>query len=238
MTGDRSLRTDGDGSVVRTGLPRAVEVPLAAVALVAALPVIALSAAAIALTSRGPILFRQKRIGRGGKPFEMIKLRTMRISPGGPRVTARGDTRVTAVGRFLRRLKIDEIPGLWNVLRGDMALVGPRPEVPDLVDSGDALWREVLQARPGLTDPTTLDLRDEEEILARVEGDRDRFYREVLRPRKLEGYVSYLRRRTPWSDVRVLFETARALLRPSRRAPLPADLSEGPAGLERRPGIR
>ncbi len=129
-------------------------------------------------------------------------------------VTARGDDRVTPVGRFLRRTKLDELPELWNVLKGDMALVGPRPEVPELVDLTDPLWVEVLEARPGLTDPVTVGLRNEELLMAGVEGDRDRFYREVLQPRKLRGYADYLRNRNWRSDLGVLGATAVAILRP------------------------
>jgi len=129
-------------------------------------------------------------------------------------VTARGDDRVTSVGRFLRRTKLDELPELWNVLKGDMALVGPRPEVPELVDLTDPLWVEVLRARPGLTDPVTVGLRNEELLMAGVEGDRERYYREVLQPKKLRGYAAYLRNRNWRSDLRVIGATAVAILRP------------------------
>ncbi len=108
-------------------------------------------------------------------------------------MTAGGDSRVTAIGRFLRRTKLDELPELWNVVRGEMSFVGPRPEVERFVRLEDPLWREVLEARPGLTDPTTLRLRDEESLLASVEGDREAYYRETLQPLKLRGYVEYLR---------------------------------------------
>ena len=200
----------------RSGLPRAVEAPLAVVGLLAASPVIALSAAAVVASSGFPAFFRQSRVGRGGKPFTLVKLRTMRPSRGGPEVTARGDDRITAVGRFLRTTKLDELPELWNVVRGEMSFVGPRPEVPRYVDLEDPLWQEVLRARPGLTDPTTLHLRDEESLMAGVEGDRDRYYREALQPAKLRGYVDYLRRRTWRSDLDVIWRTIAAILRFSR----------------------
>ncbi|MCU0235267.1 MAG: sugar transferase, partial [Thermoanaerobaculales bacterium] len=103
----------------------------------------------VALSSRGPVLFRQQRVGRGGRPFTMLKFRTMRVGGGGAQVTAAGDGRVTAVGRLLRRLKLDELPELVNVLGGELALVGPRPEVPRFVDLGDPRWRAVLEERPG-----------------------------------------------------------------------------------------
>jgi lipopolysaccharide/colanic/teichoic acid biosynthesis glycosyltransferase len=179
-------------------------------------PVLAVAAAAIAATSGLPVFFRQERVGRGGRPFTLIKLRTMRATGGGPKVTAGNDPRITAVGRFLRRTKLDELPELWNVLRGDMSFVGPRPEVADYVHPESALWREVLSVRPGLTDPVTLRLRHEEELLEAVQGDREKYYRETLQPRKLEGYVDYLRRRSWRSDLGVLLATAGAILRPRR----------------------
>ena len=156
-------------------------------------------------------------MGRGGRPFRLVKLRSMRVAREGPRVTARGDDRVTPVGRVLRRTKLDELPELWNVLRGDMSFVGPRPEVPEYVDLTDPAWAEVLQARPGLTDPVTLALRDEEDLMESVAGDRERYYRETLQPRKLAGYRSYLQRRTWRSDVGVIWSTVVALL-PGRAA--------------------
>lgn len=195
------------------GLPRAVEVPLAAVGLVVAAPVLALAAGAILLTSGLPVFFRQTRVGRLGKPFTLVKLRTMRVTRGGPEVTARGDSRVTGVGRFLRRTKLDELPELWNVVRGDMAFVGPRPEVERFVQRADVRWQEVLSVRPGLTDPVTLSLRDEETLLAGVEGDPEAYYREHLQPRKLEGYRDYLRRRSWRTDLVVIWDTLKALAR-------------------------
>jgi lipopolysaccharide/colanic/teichoic acid biosynthesis glycosyltransferase len=215
--GDAGLSSEPPaGGPGRRGLPRAVEAPLALVGLVAVSPVLAAAAAAVVVSSGFPALFRQPRVGRGGKPFTLVKLRTMRPSREGPEVTARGDARITAVGRFLRATKLDELPELWNVLRGDMSFVGPRPEVAHYVDLQDPLWQEVLRVRPGLTDPTTLSLRDEESLMAGIEGDRDRYYRESLQPAKLRGYVSYLRRRTWNSDLVVIWHTILSILRLSR----------------------
>jgi lipopolysaccharide/colanic/teichoic acid biosynthesis glycosyltransferase len=120
------------------------------------------------------------------------------------------------VGRFLRRSKLDELPQLWNVVRGDMSLVGPRPEVARYVDMQDPVWQRVLRVRPGITDPVTLQLRDEEALLAGVEGDRERFYREELQPEKLRQYAAYLENRSAWADVKVLYKTVLAVLFPGR----------------------
>ena len=198
---------DDAGGALRPGLPRALEILLALSGLAVAAPAIVLAAAGIVLTSGFPAFFRQKRVGRGGRPFTMVKLRSMRPSRGGPKVTAGGDSRVTPFGRFLRRSKLDELPELWNVLKGEMSFVGPRPEVPELVDPANPLWKEVLLARPGLTDPVTVRLRDEETLMAGVEGDREAFYRETLQPFKLQGYCEYLRRRSWKTDLGVLART-------------------------------
>src|SRR6267143_1863902 len=114
--------------LIKPGIPRSVEAVVSLAALVVCMPVLALAAAAIAVTSRGPVIFRQQRVGLGGRAFLLYKLRTMRLEPGGPQVTAGDDARVTWVGRLLRRTKVDELPELWNVLKGEMSLVGPRPE--------------------------------------------------------------------------------------------------------------
>jgi lipopolysaccharide/colanic/teichoic acid biosynthesis glycosyltransferase len=169
-------------------------------------PFLVLAAALIRLTSGRPVLFRQERIGRAGRPFQILKLRTMHESVG-PELTEAGDTRITPLGRFLRKSKIDELPQLWNVVKGEMSLVGPRPEVPRYVDAANPMWLEVLKARPGMTDPVSVQLRDEEELLARAVEDPERFYLEQLQPLKLNGYLAYLRQRSWISDVKVMART-------------------------------
>lgn len=196
---------------------RAIDTFLALTALVLLSPVLLVVAIAVRLSSPGPVIFRQVRVGKGGRPFEILKFRTMRSARGGAEgdyVTASGDPRVTPLGRRLRRLKLDELPQLVNVLRGEMALVGPRPEVPAYV----ALWptgeREtILSVRPGLTDPVSLALRDESDVLASA-SDPERFYREVLLPRKAAWYAEYVRDRTARDDLAVLLGTVRAVLVP------------------------
>jgi lipopolysaccharide/colanic/teichoic acid biosynthesis glycosyltransferase len=200
-------------------LPRWVEVPAAVLGLLLLSPVLLVAAVAIKATSPGPVFFRQQRVGRRGRPFWLCKLRTMRVRAGGPRITVRGDARVTLVGAVLRHLKLDELPELWNVIRGEMALVGPRPEVVEHVDLTSVLWQDVLSVRPGITDPVTLHLRNEEVVLAHSGDDAHRFYQEVLQPFKLLGYRSYLERRSWRSDLRVLVQTVRAVLLPSSVSP-------------------
>lgn len=210
-----SVSSDPGFGPIRSGLPRPLEAVLALAGLVAVAPLVAVLAAAVALTSGLPVLFRQTRVGRHGRPFTLVKLRTMRASQGGLEVTAHGDERITAVGRFLRRTKLDELPELWNVLRGEMSFVGPRPEVARYVQTDDPRWQDVLRARPGLTDPVTLRLRNEEGLLGRVEGDRELYYRETLQPLKLEGYRAYLQRRSWRSDLVVIWDTLRAIVLPA-----------------------
>jgi lipopolysaccharide/colanic/teichoic acid biosynthesis glycosyltransferase len=212
-------KKDGTAAI-KNGLPRQAEAAIALIGLVMAAPLIALTAIAIVVPSRGPVIFRQKRMGRKGRPFTMYKLRTMRVANSGPLVTAGDDVRVTLVGKFLRKTKLDELPELWNILKGDMSLIGPRPEVPRYIDLEDPLWRLVLEARPGIADPMTLRLRNEEALLVEVEGDRERFYLETLLPFKLEGYLDYLQARSWRSDLKVLWQTIVAVAFPYK-APLP-----------------
>jgi lipopolysaccharide/colanic/teichoic acid biosynthesis glycosyltransferase len=196
------------------GIPRFLEAAIAGAGLLLLSPFIGLAAILVRASSSGPAFFRQERVGRDFRRFTLYKLRTMRASEGGPQVTARGDRRITPIGRLLRRSKVDELPQLWNVVRGDMGFVGPRPEVPRYVDSSNPLWSRVLGVRPGITDPVTLELRDEEAVIAGIEGDRERFYREELQPEKLRRYVDYLEARTAWKDVGVLCKTVLALVIP------------------------
>jgi len=144
----------------------------------------------------------------------------MRVANSGPLVTAGDDTRVTPIGKFLRKTKLDELPELWNILKGDMSLIGPRPEVPRYIDLEDPMWRLVLEARPGIADPMTLRLRNEEALLVEVEGDRERFYLETLLPFKLEGYLTYLQARSWRSDLKVLWQTVIVVAFPNK-TPLP-----------------
>lgn len=200
-------------TVAAAALRRAIDVTASAIGLVVLSPVMAAIAVRIKQDSPGPVIFAQQRVGRHGRPFTIYKFRTMQVSAPGPSVTATGDPRVTRVGMRLRATKLDELPQLVNVLRGDMSLVGPRPEVPDYVDK----WphdsaQSILSVRPGITDPVTLSLRDEERILAGSTQPAI-FYEEVLLPSKAKQYTEYVGTRSISSDIRILAQTAWALRR-------------------------
>lgn len=206
---------------IPNGMPRPLEILFAVGCLLICSPLLILSGLVLLMTSGSPLLFKQTRVGRRGSTFTMYKLRTMRVDLGGPEVTARGDCRITRIGRLLRRTKLDELPELWNVVRGDMSLVGPRPEVPKYVNFENVLWQEVLQVRPGITDPTTLQLRNEEELLGFIHEDPEQFYLNTLQPYKLQSYIIYLRQRSCRTDFNVLFRTLLVVLLPAR-APIPS----------------
>jgi FlaA1/EpsC-like NDP-sugar epimerase/lipopolysaccharide/colanic/teichoic acid biosynthesis glycosyltransferase len=206
---------------VKAGIPRLLEIVLALIGLILSAPLLALAVVAIALSSRGPAIFRQQRIGYRGRRFTLYKLRTMRATPElSLQVTAADDSRILPVGRWLRRAKLDELPELWNVLKGDMSLVGPRPEVERYVDLNNPIWRMVLEAKPGITDPVTLSLRNEEALMAEVNGDREDFYLNTLQPIKLQGYLEYQRGRSFRQDLKILCRTFSAVALPNT-APVP-----------------
>lgn len=139
----------------------------------------------------GPVLFTQQRIGRHGRVFSIYKFRTMTVDHDGSSVSVRGESRITPLGVHLRRCKLDELPELWNVLRGDMSFVGPRPDVPGYADQLQGDNRRMLELRPGITGPATLKYRNEEELLARVD-DPIRYNDEVLFPDKVRLNLYYL----------------------------------------------
>lgn len=191
-------------------LKRTFDIVISSIALTVLAPLLVAIAVAVRLDSPGPALFRQCRVGKSGKDFTILKFRSMHhtiADQNGPKITAAGDSRVTRLGRLLRRTKLDELPQLWNVVRGDMSLVGPRPEVPEYVATYDESQREILQYRPGITCPSSLDMIDEEELLAASDNPQ-RYYREVLLPRKLSIAQRYAENARVTSDIVILFKTA------------------------------
>jgi lipopolysaccharide/colanic/teichoic acid biosynthesis glycosyltransferase len=218
-------------SEIKQGLPRWLEATLALCGLVLAAPFIALSGVAVAVSSGRPVLFRQRRVGQHGRTFELYKLRTMIPSTAGPQITSGDDARITRLGRIFRQTKLDELPTLWNVLRGDMSLVGPRPEVPRFVKPEDPVWQKILSVRPGITDPVTIQLRSEAELLRSVAGDTEQYYVDELQPAKLQGYVAYLEQRNWRTDLKILWRTMFAVVIPRATAPVSDFAKVGEAGL-------
>jgi lipopolysaccharide/colanic/teichoic acid biosynthesis glycosyltransferase len=185
---------------------RGLDVLLAAAGLVTLSPVLAVIAVAIRLDSPGPVLFRQTRVGAGGRPFTMLKFRSMRVATAGPEITARGDARVTRVGRRLRRTGLDELPQLVNVVRGEMTLVGPRPETPSLAACYPPELRTVFRYRPGLTGPAQLCLRDED-ALAPGDSDLQTHYLVDVVPRRVAVDLAFQTRPTLRATLVVLRDT-------------------------------
>ena len=173
------------------------------------LPLLLAIAVTVGLDSPGGIFFRQIRVGRCGRTFSMFKFRSMRAVPdhNGPLITRQGDPRITRVGAFLRRTKLDELPQLINVVRGDMSLVGPRPEVPKYIEMYPPELRHiVLSVRPGMTDEASIEFRNEEALLACASDPEAKYVREVL-PRKIDIYVRYVKNRNFLGDLSILLRT-------------------------------
>jgi lipopolysaccharide/colanic/teichoic acid biosynthesis glycosyltransferase len=196
---------------------RALDVLVAGGALLVLAPLLAAVALAVRASSGSPVLYRQVRVGRRGRRFVLLKFRTMATRAPGPSVTPADDARVTAVGRRLRRWKLDELPQLLHVLSGTMSLVGPRPEVPEYLEALGAAGREYVAVRPGLADPATLAYWDEGDRLARA-ADPERVYLESILPAKVRISCAYGRHRTFGSDLRVLAAVAGRVLGVGRSA--------------------
>jgi len=212
------MRPPGAGRAYCNGrLKRGFDLIASALGLVALSPLLLVLAVVVWVSSGPPVLFVQKRAGRHGKPFPLLKYRTMRQgAEAGLALTGSGDPRVTPVGRLLRVTKLDELPQLVNVLRGDMSLVGPRPEIPRYVAGYGPGHRMVLEVRPGLTDPATVLFRNEESLLGRVEDDRkERYYKEEILPKKLGMNLEYLERASLPYDLLLLLRTLLVVLLPN-----------------------
>ena len=199
-----------NGLYLRMG-KRFVDTACALAGLLVTSPVLLACAVAIRLDSRGPVFFRQRRVGRHGKTFRIFKFRTMIVGSDGSKLTASGDIRVTRVGKILRKSKLDEIPQLLNVLRGEMSLVGPRPEVPEYTEKYTLHERRVLEVRPGITGPASLAYIDEEQLLASVE-DRERYYVDTLMKHKLRYDLAYCGHICLLEDMRIIFRTGGSLV--------------------------
>ncbi len=200
---------------------RSVDILFALFLLIAALPILLLAAILIKLDSEGPVLFRQTRVGQGFRRFQLVKLRSMAYGADGSAYTLGADPRVTRIGYWLRRLKVDELPQLWHVLTGEMSLVGPRPVVPELCKQYRHAYRRLLTVRPGLTDPAAIKYCQESDVLA-LAADPRRYFHSVVMPDKLRISQFYMNTASVRSDLGVLAQTIFALLHSWRTADTPA----------------
>jgi len=183
------------------------------IGLVVLAPILVLVSLFVWLGDRGPVFFRQERVGRGGRLFRIHKFRTMRVANTGSQVTSADDDRITPLGKVLRKTKLDELPQLIDVALGDMSLVGPRPEVPRYVAMwGDEARAEILSVRPGITDPAAIAYRNEQDELAAAE-DPEAHYTQVILPRKVAMYRDYVRNRSFTGDIKVILGTLAAVFR-------------------------
>jgi lipopolysaccharide/colanic/teichoic acid biosynthesis glycosyltransferase len=200
-------------------LKRSLDLVVGSILLVVSLPVLAFAALWIKIETGDPALFRQMRMGKGFRPFSILKLRTMRMGKGGPSYTFGRDPRITRVGYWLRRFKIDELPQLWNVVKGEMSLVGPRPVIPELTEEFREEYNELLRVRPGLTDPATVKYSHESEMLA-GKPDPLRVFKQVVTPDKIRISMAYQQRATVWSDLVLMARTLGVVIG-SVRGPAP-----------------
>jgi len=170
-------------------------------------PIFILLSIVIKLTSKGTVFFIQERVGKDGVLFNMIKFRSMKmIQQSKSTISVKGDMRVTKVGSFLRRYKLDELPELWNVLKGEMSLVGPRPDVPGYADFLRGEDRNILKLKPGITGPASLKYANEEEILARQENPKE-YNDKIIYPDKVRINLDYYYQSNLWIDIKIIFAT-------------------------------
>jgi lipopolysaccharide/colanic/teichoic acid biosynthesis glycosyltransferase len=217
LTADRSPMAETDSGVSSWNSSfgkRLLDIIGSSIVLVLASPLMLLVAAAVKISSSGPVFFRQERVGKRGAEFAMLKFRTMynRPSDGGPGLTRKGDNRVTPIGKLLRKWKLDELPQFLNVLRGQMSLIGPRPDLADFYATLNPARRQILCLKPGITGWATLRFRDEESVLAAVsQEEMVNFYVSDLLPRKVDLDLSYARGATLKGDIGILLQTLGAI---------------------------
>jgi lipopolysaccharide/colanic/teichoic acid biosynthesis glycosyltransferase len=185
---------------------RAFDLAVCLLILPGALVIGAVTALLIFIDSPGSVFYPSTRVGRGGRTFRMLKFRKMRRSAQGGPLTMSDDERFTPIGSFLALTKLDELPQLWNVVRGDMRLVGPRPEIPEFVERYREQYADVLEVLPGITGPAAVEYASESHLLS-LQRDPRRFYEDAILPRKIEIDLEYIRTRTLWKDARILAHT-------------------------------
>lgn len=204
-----AVRLPSSGRLYRK---RLFDMVCAALGLLGLSPVLLLCALLVGLTSPGGVLFRQERVGKDGVPFTIYKFRSMRKDNAGLKISTSSDSRITPVGRVLRKTKLDELPQLWNVLKGDMSFVGPRPEVREYTDLYTPEQRQVLLVRPGITGLASIRYRNENDLLS-ASTDPNRTYIEEVMPAKLALDLEYIPRACVSYDVRLILETLVTVVR-------------------------
>ena len=204
-----AVRLPSGGRLLRK---RAFDIVCAALGLLVLSPVLLMCALLVGLTSPGGVLFRQERMGRDGVPFTIYKFRSMRKDNAGLKISTSSDSRITPVGRVLRKTKLDELPQLWNVLKGDMSFVGPRPEVREYTDLYTDEQRQVLLLRPGITGLASIRYRNENDLLS-ASADPNRTYIEEVMPAKLALDLEYIPRACVSYDIRLILETLVTVVR-------------------------
>lgn len=189
-------------------IKRIFDLTLSVLGLLILLPVLMLTASLIKCSSPGPVLFKQERIGLNGQPFQIIKLRTMVVDAekSGRQITVYDDPRITKVGKYLRKFKIDELPQLYNILKGEMSLVGPRPEVKKYVEMYSEQQLAVLSVKPGITDYASIEFRNEDELLA-LSDNPEQVYIEIIMPYKLKLGLKYIKDMSLITDLKILLFT-------------------------------
>lgn len=204
-----AVRLPSSGRLYRK---RLFDMVCAALGLLVLSPVLLVCALLVGLTSPGGVLFRQERIGKDGVPFTIYKFRSMRKDNAGLKISTSRDTRITSVGRVLRKTKLDELPQLWNVLKGDMSFVGPRPEVREYTDLYTPEQRQVLMVRPGITGLASIRYRNENELLT-ASSDPNRTYIDEVMPAKLALDLKYIPRACVSYDIKLILETLVTVVR-------------------------
>ena len=212
MENNHSFRRIQPPSAGKLAAKRAFDVCCSALGLTVSSPILLAVAVAVGVSSPGGAIFRQERIGRGGKPFTIYKFRTMRTDNAGLKITTGEDARVTPVGKFLRKSKLDELPQLWNVLKGDMSFVGPRPEVRDYTELYTEEQRQIFLVRPGITDLASIEFRNENDLLT-GSSDPNRTYIEEIMPRKIDLGLTYIENMSLGYDVKLIIRTLITVIR-------------------------
>jgi lipopolysaccharide/colanic/teichoic acid biosynthesis glycosyltransferase len=194
---------------------RIFDLSVSVILLVLFSPFYLLIALLIKLDSSGPVHYKALRVGKNGRLFKLLKFRTMKVNSSslGPAITQKADPRITRVGKILREIKVDEIPQLWNVIRGDMSLVGPRPEDPRYVEKYNEEQRKVLLVRPGLSSPASIEYRHEEKLLSRQADNLEDYYVHQVMPRKLKIDLDYVENQSLIRDVAICFKTAYTIIK-------------------------